>query len=565
MIEKIDIKQYRKLKDIEFSFNKGVNILSGTNGTCKTSLLHIISNSFQAINKSCEWVNDEKCLDCIRNINSIINPKIESLTRGDKEHTDPAPALKGALYTTKLFNGKETPFRSHNSKLQTRYAVKPYYKPGSGEKLPFLPIIYLGLFRLFPYGEYQDDDRVKKISKKLPTQYQEEIAVLYKNFTGITIEYASQQKMGDIKTRAEFSTDYDGIDSNTISAGEDNLYIILSALVSLKYYFENIESQNEVESILLIDELDATLHPAYQIKLLYLFLDYAERFKIQIFFTTHSMTLLEEALSKSNCNIIYLIDNIDSVFQMQDADIYKIKVHLYQKAKDDIYYPRRIPVFTEDQEARLFLDAILDYYAELDVDGFKKVKSFFHYVEASIGAENLNGIFKDNQLLRSTIRSICILDGDHAESQDLNNHTLALPGNKSPENLIFDFSKHLYDNDAMFWQDDFLVKQGMTKIWYRDNLLNDIEALEQKIAQLTAEGKSIKGVRRSGNKKIFEKHSKFLTALFKYWVRRPENQTVMQAFYNDLWILFVKVAEFHGINPKDWGERILLQTEIERV
>ena len=51
MIKKIKINKFRKLEDIEFEFSKGVNIISGTNGTCKTSLLHLISNSFKALNK----------------------------------------------------------------------------------------------------------------------------------------------------------------------------------------------------------------------------------------------------------------------------------------------------------------------------------------------------------------------------------------------------------------------------------------------------------------------------------------------------------------------------------
>ena len=49
--------------------------------------------------------------------------------------------------------------------------------------------------------------------------------------------------MGDIKVRNEFSSNVAGVDSNTISAGEDNLSIILTALISLKYYFNSINSQ----------------------------------------------------------------------------------------------------------------------------------------------------------------------------------------------------------------------------------------------------------------------------------------------------------------------------------
>ena len=56
---------------------------------------------------------------------------------------------------------------------------------------------------------------------------------------------------------------------------------VISALVSLKYYFQNITSTNEIESVLLIDEFDATLHPSLQFKLLDIFRTYSTDYKIQ--------------------------------------------------------------------------------------------------------------------------------------------------------------------------------------------------------------------------------------------------------------------------------------------
>lgn len=122
------------------------------------------------------------------------------------------------------------------------------------------------------------------------------------------------------KTRADFDSDKTGIDSNTISAGEDHLFIIISAIVSLKYYFESIDSSNDVESIMLIDEFDATLHPSLQFKLLDIFREYSNGYKIQIIFTTHSLSSVEYALKKKD-NVIYLIDNITSVVGMDSPDI----------------------------------------------------------------------------------------------------------------------------------------------------------------------------------------------------------------------------------------------------
>ena len=62
MVKALAINHYRKFHDITLNFTCGVNAISGTNGTCKTSLLHLISNSCQAVNSKCTWVCDPKCL-----------------------------------------------------------------------------------------------------------------------------------------------------------------------------------------------------------------------------------------------------------------------------------------------------------------------------------------------------------------------------------------------------------------------------------------------------------------------------------------------------------------------
>ena len=88
---------------MDFDLSKGINVISGTNGTCKTSLLHMVSNAYQAVTKKCDWLQDAACLDVIKQINSMTNPKIESLTKGDKTYNDPANGAKGTLFTVDYY------------------------------------------------------------------------------------------------------------------------------------------------------------------------------------------------------------------------------------------------------------------------------------------------------------------------------------------------------------------------------------------------------------------------------------------------------------------------------
>ena len=548
MVKALAINRYRKFHDIELTFSRGINAISGTNGTCKTSLLHLISNSFQAVNSKCPWVHDPKCLPIISAINAVMNPKVESLTRGDKQYNDPARGTSGALFNVDYYSHTRLEFRRHNSKITTRYALKPKYQTGSGDALPFCPVIYLGLSRLFPYGEYGNDDAIIGVNKQLPTKYQEEIVRIYKDFTGVTIDYKNAQKMGDIKIRAEFDADVEGIDSNTVSAGEDNLFILLTALESLKYYFESIESCNEVESILLIDELDATLHPAFQIKLLKLLTEYSTNYKIQVVFTTHSLTLMEEVL-KYKHNIIYLLDNETSVFKMDDPDIYKIKMHLQEITEVDIYRDKVIPLFTEDDEGRFVLENIISYFETIHEEEFCNVRRFLYFVEAKIGADVLTGIFGDGKLLQMTMRSICFLDGDH--QSDMQKCIVALPGKASPEQFLADYASELYESDDAFWTDQRIVSRGFSKTTYR-SFRQEIDSFNEMLQEMKDKKESTKGKKREFYKALFAKNKLFFELLLKHWLHNPDKKTEIDRFYGEFRAMFKKVAPYNEIDPNMW-------------
>ena len=226
MVKDIIIRRYKKFKNQSFHFTPHVNLISGTNGTCKTTLLHIVSNSFQEINNKCTWITNPDFIKVFKGVNQQLNPKMEKLVKGDRTFNDPARGHQGNLYGISYFSDKETiiEYRRHNTKNSgiPRYYIKPPYAKGSGQNLPYCPVVYLGLTRLLPYGEYQNEDDIKASRITLPEDYIQEGVVIYKKLTGININKVSTQKMGTFKTRLEFESDLEGIDSNTISSGEDN-------------------------------------------------------------------------------------------------------------------------------------------------------------------------------------------------------------------------------------------------------------------------------------------------------------------------------------------------------
>lgn len=559
MVQKITFNRYKKFKDMALDFSKRINIISGTNGTCKTTLLHIISNSFQEVNKSCvHLLKDPSCTSVLNSINRMVNPKIETLAKGDKKYNDPAGQIKGPLFSVNYYDHDTLlEFRRHNSKTNERYAVKPIYRKEKKESLPYRPVIYLGLARLFPFPEFQDEEQIRKINRQLPQKYIDELKSLYYDLTKIQVASPSPQQISDFKSRTEFLTEKESIDSNTISAGEDNLYILLTALISLKYYYESINPPENVASVLLIDELDATLHPSMLYKLLNIFIEYADKYKMQIICTSHSLPLLEFAFKKK-LEVIYLFDNETKVMKIDDPDIYKIKMYLHNQCRKDIFVDRKIPVFTEDQEAREFLDLLFEHL-ETKYTSFTKIRSRFHLVQAPMGADTLKKLFMDDYLSKSTMQSICVLDGD--QEGDGKRNILTLPGDSSPEKLIQEYSIDLYSNDDPLWddQDTPIFREGLTKPFYVDHILPEIKKNDECISKLKNAGNSVEGKERRLRKQLFnnDTFSRFFRYITIHWLNNPQNDEIIKTFCRNLVVAYKRAALYHDLDPN-----IIKETEI---
>lgn len=540
MVKRLNINRYKKLNDIDIEFNSGVNAISGTNGTCKTTLLHMISNAYKAVSKTDHQFSNPEALRMITSLNAQVNTKIEKLAKGDKQYNNPAPGYKeGSLFEVEYLDGSRLSFRRHNSSVNNRYAIKPYYKKGSHDRLPAKPVLYLGLARLIPWGEYQDDSALKNSPFKLSKDIQSELSDLYAQITGIHANSFQAQNLRDIKKRQEFRTEVDGVDSNTVSSGEENVLILLTALLSLKHYYESLDEGSRSESVcslLLVDELDATLHPSFQYALLQLLIDYSRKFHIQIVFTTHSVFLLRQ-MFKEKLNVIYLYDGAGVVSKMDNPDIEKIEMYLTNKTRADLFSEKKIPVFTEDEEARCLIRLLISHLSNIAF-GFNHLNSHIHLIDGNLGGDVITSLFNDVQLRQSAIASFAILDGD--KSSNLSNNIIALPGNGlSPEWLVFDYAiKIATEGDNPFWAEDCIQAEGFSISYFNQWIKPDIDT-----ARANADGKK----KREKAKVIFNKNKLFFTYIFKAWMLDPENTEAIRIFGFNLQAIYHKTANYHRI------------------
>ena len=276
---------------------------------------------------------------------------------------------------------------------------------------------------------------------------------------------------------------------------------------------------------------------------------YSDECKIQIICTTHSLDLLEEGLKRDYYNVIYIDDDIEKVKVLNDdrLDIYNIKSRLYEKSMEDIMKDKYIPIYTEDKEAIIFLEMILNYFADT-FEEVAKIRNYFYLADSYIGCDNMKKLFKDKICGRQFKNCIGVLDGDVSlDEKSLANNLMKLPGNDSIESLVFKYSKELFDkNISEFWDSESVLDTAINRKYYRDNILKEINEIPIKIAE-NSERKE-----RELNKKCFNKENNktFFELVLKYWIKSQDNKSELEYFYNGITTLYEKTAELNGINRK---------------
>ena len=115
--------------------------------------------------------------------------------------------------------------------------------------------------------------------------------------------------IGDSARKKGIGINTDKYSSITNSAGQDNIGQIIMAIMSFRKLKK--EYKGYKGGLLLIDEIEATLHPIAQIKLLDFLYRACKELNLQVVFTTHSVALLEVLSQKilnndSSCMNDYL-------------------------------------------------------------------------------------------------------------------------------------------------------------------------------------------------------------------------------------------------------------------
>lgn len=465
MIHSIEINDFRLFKDVNIKLGKYLTVLSGKNALGKTTILGMIGNScelktsegrpvlqkqfrteFREIFKASQKYDLSGSNKCTIKFSDYNNPDI--ITDSRKCRTTWQKISK--LNSNKRF--RLIPEKHDDKKVSS---IKYSW-----------PVLYLGLSRLFPIGESDDKDisvsnvRLSEIEKKeflenyckiLSIFEEDEIAI-----DAIDIGETNRKKGVGISTG-----EYDSLCN---SAGQDNIGQIILSIMSFKRLKK--ENNNYCGGILLIDELDATLHPAAQIRLINYILKSCRELRLQVVFTTHSLTILEMISKKISFNKLENVNEIEMVYISKDNK--KLEV-LSNPSYDRIYNDlnlstildrqNKITVYSEDDEARWFIEKLLKrYFYRLNL------------VHLKMSYGNLLLLNKCDYTYYSNV--LFVLDGDVPENEiektclGKTDNIIKLPGIKSIEEMLYLYILNLEIDHPLV---EKLTEFGLTKTQLEDD------------------------------------------------------------------------------------------------
>lgn len=265
-----------------------------------------------------------------------------------------------------------------------------------------------------------------KIARQAATENQENVILNDESIKGIS------HVLGREYEAARFaSTDIDpkkevGILTNSFGevsqfhqgAGED-------ATLDLFKLLQTIPDQ----SLLIIDEVEASLHPSAQRRLIQYLLKLARIKKIQVILSTHSAHVLDEIPPEGRIMLVQM--------QNEKDILYGVSTRFALSSIDDYFHPE-LYVFVEDEEAETIINEILKMSDNtgriLNRISIKPIGDF------SV-VDTIAKLIKEHKL---PYKGIAIVDGD--KINECSNCQVGLPGLKAPEKQVIE------DLKAINWQ-----------------------------------------------------------------------------------------------------------------
>ena len=427
------------------------------------------------------------------------------------------------------------------------------YSVGSSAKMS-VPTLYIGMSRISPIGEF-DWGNINHRQLRID----DSISSFIYNFFDSVIPFSRRNNTvyghSFSKSNKKSVVPDFGHSSLTISLGQDSLSSIATAIAS----FNSIKNELKEDykgGILVIDEIEAGLHPRAQKNLIDQLKKFASILNLQIIMTSHSLTVIKEVIDHENYNpaidgIVYITDTrVPKV--MENPTYLKIKNDMLLKTYSSTETVEEIPtieVYFEDEEAVDFINGIFE---SLNISNTHKAfGKRLNLNSASLGCSVLLNLSASSEHFTE---SLIIVDSDTTDDVKQgsdktrlleNNNVLILPVTDEnsayykmpPDRIAYYFLYEKYinaDANRSFWHDN--TSNLLSSDYFAYNM-NDLKHNNRKLH--LGEEESISDFvktkfTRNEFKKWYKEHRSELIEfkIFKLWA--DENPEYCQDFVEKL-------------------------------
>jgi AAA15 family ATPase/GTPase len=342
-VKGIYVAKFRSFEDRIVELGSRVTVLSGRNGTMKTSLMGLIAHPFGSQSRDAFGRELKTPLKEVFKLSATydLEPYSYSLVI---ETLDAAELLREEVriyYTAEKTN-------------RHRVVVSGAEK-GDGNFNYNTSL--LSLKRLLPLVDTNakpDEDEAIILNEKEKAQQKDFYEHIFPSteYGAFTPIHHKGQKTTFAPAGERARYDYE-----SISSGEDNLGAIFNRLLGFQRTF--VKGQKEGNGIFCIDEFESGLHPVAQISLLKYLYNWSGEYKVQVVITTHSLHLIQHIYltQQKNLDAKRIIFNFVSCAKagkkknfpiLQNPDFNVAYKELTLEDPKDVVQAQKIDVFCED-------------------------------------------------------------------------------------------------------------------------------------------------------------------------------------------------------------------------
>lgn len=508
----VDVDNFRSFHGVQFDIGRKITAISGQNGVGKSNLVSLIASGSGLNRKANFGSNFQPEFYSFFNIDPAENYSAYELYLKYEEAGKAGNVVKKLTFKddTATRRGIRIIPRTSNRGLNIGYKeaeqqAKSDFNIGGAARIP-IPTIYLSISRLYPLGERKETVTITPI-KRTNKLYQKEADAKFREWYNFVIPGSIKNdatlSMIEKKTSARASLHMDMERTPTLSQsiGQDNIGNIVSALVDVYILSKQPEYAG---AIICIDEVEVSLHPDTQLRMLTLLDKLATELDIQIVVSTHSLTVLKEMLKKQekkpkDYTVVYL-KNPSSPMVTQHRSYELLKADLlgqttFDRPKPKIYFEDEVGqhifqllVRSLDQQCEILssgselrgqgmpLDAVAIRRKIETIKEFRNIEPNLIQMVMNLGCDELIRIAERDKNYFS--RVIFLLDGDarykeSAQKPKIKDYLLSqydargtsdrkhtpnicfLPNYFAPESylyrIIYDLIHHETDH-AVFWR-----------------------------------------------------------------------------------------------------------------